>query len=90
MVFNDVIAGTEAKKNPIVTKLFLREKKSTFHLFLYHKKTRKHFTFHFKVPKTISVNGTHYFIMTISNKRELQQIASTHSSDTELKNLMKI
>ena len=48
MVFNDVIAGTEANKNPIVTKLFLREKKSTFHLFLYHKKTGKLFTFHFQ------------------------------------------
>ena len=28
---------------------------------------------YFKVPKTIRLNAPHYFIMKISNKRELQQ-----------------
>ena len=32
---------------------------------------------------------THHFIMSISSKRELQQIASNHSSDIDFKDLMK-
>ena len=42
---------------------------------------------HFKVPKTIRLNTTHYFIMKIPNKRELQQIASNHLSDIDFKDL---
>ena len=34
----------------------------------------------FKVPKTIRLNAIHYFIMKISDKRELTQAASNHSS----------
>ena len=66
-----MIADMEAnwKLSPIVTELFLREENSTFHFFLYHNLL-------FKVPKTIIPNATHLFIMKISNKRELQQIAS--------------
>ena len=45
---------------------------------------------YFKVPKTIRLNATHYFIMNIPNKRELQQIASNHSFDIDFKNLMKL
>ena len=33
---------------------------------------------------------THHFIMSISSKRELQQIASNHSSDIDFKDLMKL
>ena len=32
----------------------------------------------------------HYFIMKMPNKRELQQIASHHSSDIDFKNFMKL
>ena len=42
------------------------------------------------MPKAIRLNGTHFFIMKIPNKRELQQIASNHSSDTEFKDFMKL
>ena len=44
----------------------------------------------FKVPKDIRLNVTYYFIMKIPNKRELQQIASNHSSPTEFKDFMKL
>ena len=37
------------------------------------------------MPKTIRLNATHYFIIKIPNKRELQQIASNHSCDTNFK-----
>ena len=42
------------------------------------------------MPKTIRLNPTHYFIMKIINKRELQQIESNHWYDTEFKELMKL
>ena len=45
---------------------------------------------YFKVPKTIRLNTTHYLIIKIPNKRELQQIASNRSSDTDFKDFMKL
>ena len=45
---------------------------------------------YFKVPKTTRLNATHYFIIKIPNKRELQQIASNHSSDIDFKDFMKL
>ena len=42
------------------------------------------------VPKNISLNSTLYFIMTIPNKQELQQIAFYHSSDIDFKDFMNI
>ena len=40
---------------------------------------------YFKVLKDVGLNSTHNFIMKISNKRKLQQIALNHSSDIGLK-----
>ena len=40
---------------------------------------------YFAMPKNISVNSAHYFIMKIPNKRELQQTAFNHSSDIDFK-----
>ena len=42
------------------------------------------------MPKTIRLNATHYFIMKIPNKRELQQIASNHSSEIDFKDFKKL
>ena len=42
------------------------------------------------MPKTIRLNATHYFIMKIPNKGQLQQITSNHSSDTDFKDFMKL
>ena len=42
------------------------------------------------MPKTVRLNATHYFIMKIPNKRELQQIASNHLSDIDFKDFMKL
>ena len=44
----------------------------------------------FIVPKDARLNSAHFFIMKISKKRELQQIASNHSSDIDFKEFMKI
>ena len=37
------------------------------------------------MSKDIRINCTHYFIMKISNKRELKQIASQNSPDIDFK-----
>ena len=42
------------------------------------------------MPKTIRLDATHYFIMKIPKKKEFQQIASTHLSDIDIKDFMKL
>ena len=42
------------------------------------------------MPKTTRLNATHYFIMKNPNKKELQQIVSTHSSEIDFKDFMKL
>ena len=57
--------------NPIVTSLFIRGRKlNIYFVFI----TQSYFS----VPKNIRLNSTHYFIMKIPNKRELQEIACNH------------
>ena len=63
--------------------MLLRERKLNILLFFISQS-------YFKVPKTLRLNATHYFIMKIPNKRELQQIASNHSSDIEFKDFMEL
>ena len=71
------------KLNPIVTELFIRGRKLNISIiFITHS--------YFKVPKDVRLNSTHFFIMKIPNKRELQQIALNHSSDIDFKDFMKI
>ena len=45
---------------------------------------------YFAKPKNIRLNSTQYFIMTIPNKRELQQIAFNHSSDIDFKDFKNL
>ena len=45
---------------------------------------------YFSVPKDVRLNSTHYLIMKISNKKELQNIAINHSADIDFKEFMKI
>ena len=80
-----MIADIEAneKLSPIATKLFMRGRKLNISLIFKSQ-------CNFKAPKDIRLNATQYFIMKIINKRELQQIALTHSSDMEFYNFMKL
>ena len=43
---------------------------------------------YFKVPKDIRLNSTHFGIMKIPNKRELEQTVLNHSSDTDFKDFI--
>ena len=71
------------KLNPIVTKFFIRGRKINISIVFITQS-------YFKVPKDNRLNSTHFFIMKIPNKRELQQTALSHSSDIDFKDFMKI
>ena len=45
---------------------------------------------YFSVPEDVRLNSTHYLIMKIDNKRELQNIAINHSADIDYQDFMKI
>ena len=78
-MFDDRKAYMESNKklSPKVTELFLRGRKLNISFVFISQSF-------FKVPKTVRLNVTHYLIIKIP-KRELQQIASNHSSDTDFK-----
>ena len=73
IVFDDMIADiiNNKKLNPLVTELFIRGRKLNISIVFITQS-------YFKVPKDVRLNSTHLFIMKISNKRELQQIALNH------------
>ena len=84
IAFDDTIADMiNNKLNSIVTELFIRCRKLNIFLVFINQS-------YFKVPKDVRNNSTHFFIMKISNKRELQQIAINHSSDINTKDFIEI
>ena len=46
-----------------------------------------YYTILFFVPKGVRLNSTHYLIMKINDKRELQNIAINHSVDIDYEDL---
>ena len=85
IVFDDMIADmlSNKKLNPKVTELLIRGRKLNIPLVFITQ-------FYFVVSKTIRLNSIHYFVMKISNKRELQQIAFNHSSDIHFQDFMNL
>ena len=81
-VFGDMIADMihNKKLDSIVTELFIRGRKLIIFLVFITQS-------YFKVPKDVRLNTTHFFIVKIPNKGELQQTATNHSSDINPKNL---
>ena len=45
---------------------------------------------YFFVSKDMRLNSTHYLILKINNKKELQNFAMNHSADISYKGFMKI
>ena len=74
---------SDNKINKIVTKLLIRGRKINisivFILQSYH-----------KIPKNVRKNTTHFFIMKIPNRQELQQIVSNQSSSIEFKDFRNL
>ena len=85
IILDDMIADmiNNNKLNPIVTELFIRDRKLNISIVFIMQS-------YFKVPKDVRLNSTHFFIMKIPNKRELQQIALNHSSDIDFKDFINI
>ena len=85
ILFDDIIADmlSNKKRNPIVTELFIRERRLNYPLVFITES-------YFAVPKNIGLNLTHYFVMKILTKRELQQIAFNHSSDIDFQDFMNL
>ena len=71
------------KLNSVVTELFIRGRELNISIVVISQS-------YFKVLKDGRLNSTHFFIMKIPNKRELQQIALNHSSGIDFKDFMKI
>ena len=74
----DILSNKKFK--PIVTELFIRGRKLNISLVFLTQS-------YFAVPKNIGLNSTHYFVLKISNKRELQQTAFNHSSGIDFQSL---
>ena len=64
------------KLNPIVTESFIRGRRPNISL-VFNTKS------YFAVPKNMSLNSIHHFVMNIPRKRELEEIAFNHSSDID-------
>ena len=85
IVFDDMIADimTNKKFQAIIKELFIRCRKLNISLVFITQS-------YFSVPKDVRLNTTHYFIMKINNKRELQNIAINHSADIDYQDFIKI
>ena len=85
IVFDDMTADIFNNKtlNSVVTEFFIRGRKLNIFLAFITQS-------YFKVPKDVKLNSTHFFLMKIPNKRELQQIALNYSSDIDFKDFTKI
>ena len=85
IAFDDMIAGIMTIKEfkAIIKELFIRCRKLNISLVFIAQS-------YFSVPKDVRLNSTHYLIMKINNKRELQNIAINHSADIDYKDFIKI
>ena len=85
IVFDDMMADilTNKKFQAILKELFIRCRKINISLVFITQS-------YLSVPKEVRLNSTHYFIMKINNKRELQNIAINHSADIDYKDFIKI
>ena len=78
IVFDDMIAKIMKNKKfrAIIEELVIRCRKLNISLVFISQS-------YFFVPKDVRLNSTHYLIMKISNKRELQNIAINHSANID-------
>ena len=85
IVFDGTIADIMTNKTfqVIIKELFLRCRKLNISLVFITQS-------YFKTPKDAKLNSTHYLIMKIHNRRELQNIGIDHSADIDFKYFLKI
>ena len=85
IVFDDMIADimTNKKFQSIIKELFIRCRKISISLVFITQS-------YFSVPKDVRLNSTHYLIMKVNNRKELQNIAINYSADIDYKDFIKI
>ena len=85
IVFDDMIPDimTNKKFQAIIKELFIRCRKLNISLAFITQS-------YFSVPKEVRLNSTHYLIMKIHTRKELQDIAVNHSADTDYRYFLKI
>ena len=85
IVFDDMIADImdNRKFHAIIKELLIRCRKLNISLVSITQS-------YFSVPKDVRLNSTHYLIMKINNRRELQNIATDHSADIDYQDFKKI
>ena len=85
IVFDDMIADIMSNKKfqAMIKELFIRCNKLNISLVFISQS-------YFSVQKYVRLNSTHYLIMKINNRKELQNIAINHSADIDYKDFMKI
>ena len=74
---------TNKKFQAIINELFMRCRKLNIPLVFITQS-------YFSVPKDIRLNLTHYLIMKINNRKELQNIAINHSAEIDYKDFIKV
>ena len=74
---------TNKKFQAIIKELFIRCRKLNISLAFITQS-------YFSVPKDVRLNSTHYLIMKLNNRKELQSIAINHFEDIDYKDLYKI
>ena len=67
----------------LLTELFIRDTKLNISLVFITQS-------HFGVPKDVTLNSKHFFIVKIPNKRELKQTASHNSSNIDFQDFMNL
>ena len=84
-VFDDIITDimTNKKFQAIIKELFMGCRKLNISLIFIAQS-------YFSVLKNVRLNSTHYLVMKINNKRELQNIATNHSADFDYQDFIKI
>ena len=85
IVFDDMIAEIMKNKKfqAIIEELVIRCRKVNISLVFTSQS-------YFSVPKDVRLDSTHYLIMKINNKRELQNIAINHSADIDYQDFKEI
>ena len=85
IIFDDMIADIMSNKKfrAIIKELFIRCRKLNISIiFIMHS--------YFRTPKDARLNSTHYLLMKIQSKKELQNFAQENSGDIDFKDFFKI
>ena len=84
IVFDDMIADimTNKKFQAIIKELFIRCRKLNISLVFITQS-------YFSITKDVRLNSSHYLIMKINNRKELQNIVIDHSADIDYKDFVK-